>query len=101
MPQVPEHTFSLWNHYRILPRLGAGLGLIHQADMFAAIDNSVRLPAFTRVDAAVFYSLTEKLRMQANLENLFDAHYYASTNGNNNIFPGAKRAIRIGLNVRF
>ncbi len=101
VPQVPEHTFSLWNHYRILPRLGAGLGLIHQADMFAAIDNSVRLPAFTRVDAAVFYSLTEKLRMQANLENLFDARYYASANGNNNISPGAKRAIRIGLNVRF
>ncbi len=101
VPQVPQHTFSLWNHYRILPRLGAGFGLIHQADMFAAIDNSVRLPAFTRADAAVFYSLTEKLRLQANIENVLDTHYYVSAHSNNNISPGSKRALRIGLNVRF
>lgn len=101
VPQVPQNTFSLWNHIRILARLSAGIGLIHQADMFAGIDNTVRLPAFTRTDAALFYSLTERLRLQANVENLFDAHYYASANGNNNISPGSQRALRIGLNVRF
>jgi catecholate siderophore receptor len=99
--QVPRHTFSLWNNYRITAKLGAGLGLIHQADMFAAIDNTVRLPGFTRADAAIFYSLTEKIRLQANVENLTDRHYFVNANSNNNISPGNARAARVGLTFRF
>ena len=98
---VPLHTFSMWNNYRILPRLSGGLGIIHQADMWAGIDNTVRIPQFTRADAAVYYSLTEKLRIQANVENLTDRKYFATANSNNNITPGFARAVRIGLTVRF
>ena len=99
--QVPHHTFSLWNHYRVLPRLGVGLGIIHQADMFAGIDNTVTIPAFTRADAAVFYSITERVRLQANVENLTGHDYFASAHSNNNITPGYARAIRLGLTARF
>ena len=40
---VPHHTFSLWNNYTITPRWGAGLGIIHQAEMFTGVDNTVTL----------------------------------------------------------
>ena len=43
--------------------------------MFAAIDNTVTLPGYTRVDVALFYALTRELRLQANVENLFDTKY--------------------------
>jgi catecholate siderophore receptor len=99
--QVPHHTFSLWNNYQILPRLGAGLGILNRADMYAAVDNTVILPAYTRADAAVYYSLTERVRLQANVENLFDRKYYINADGNNNISPGFSRAIRVGLTARF
>lgn len=99
--QVPHHTFSLWNHYRLLPRLGVGLGIIHQADMYAGVDNTVTIPAFTRADAAIFYSITERVRLQANVENLTDNHYYANAHSNNNITPGYARAIRLGLTTCF
>lgn len=99
--QVPHHTFSLWNNYRILPRLGAGLGIIHQGDMFAAVDNTVTIPAFTRADAAVYFSLTERMRLQANIENLSGNSYFVYANSNNNITPGNPRLIRAGLTVRF
>ena len=89
--QVPHHTFSLWNNYQILPRLGAGLGILNRSDMFAAIDNTVTLPGYTRADAAVFFSLTERVRLQANVENLFDKKYYVNADGNNNISPGFPR----------
>jgi catecholate siderophore receptor len=69
--------------------------------MFAAIDNTVRLPGYTRADAAVYYSLTERLRLQANLENLLDTQYYVNADGNTNISPGFARAVRAGLIVRF
>ncbi len=99
--QVPHSTFSLWNNYQILPRLGAGLGILNRADMFAAIDNTVTLPSYTRADAALFFSLTEKIRLQANVENLFDKTYYINADSNSNISPGSPRAVRVGLVARF
>src|SRR5207247_11328994 len=73
--QVPHHMFSLWNNYRVLPRLGAGLGILNRSDMFAAIDNTVTLPSYTRADAAVFFSITEKVRLQANVVNVVGRRY--------------------------
>jgi catecholate siderophore receptor len=99
--QVPHNTFSLWNNYQIFPRVGAGLGLLNRSDMFAAIDNTVVLPRYTRADAAVFFSLTERTRLQVNVENVFDKKYYINADGNNNISPGSSRALRAGLTARF
>jgi catecholate siderophore receptor len=98
---VPHHTFSLWNNYKVLPRLGLGLGIIHRSDMFAAVDNAVVLPGYTRADAAVFFSITERWRVQANIQNLFDTQYYLNADGNNNISPGAPRGARVALVARF
>ena len=99
--QVPHHGFSLWNRYQVLPKLGAGLGILNRSDMYATIDNTITLPHYTRVDAAVFYSLTEKMRLQANVENLLDRKYYVNADSNTNISPGFPRALRIGLTARF
>ncbi|HUQ95102.1 MAG TPA: TonB-dependent siderophore receptor [Bryobacteraceae bacterium] len=99
--QVPHHGFSLWNNYQILKRLGAGLGILNRSDMFAAIDNTVKLPGYTRADAAVFVSLTEKMRLQMNVENVFNRRYYMNADSNTNISPGFPRAVRVGLTARF
>jgi catecholate siderophore receptor len=99
--QVPHHTLSLWNKYQILPRLGVGLGIIHRSDMFAAVDNTVTLPGYTRADAAVFYSFNERWRLQGNIENLSNKKYYVNADSNTNISPGAPRAVRVGLIARF
>jgi catecholate siderophore receptor len=99
--QAPHHTFSLWNHYRILARLSGGLGILNRSDMFAGIDNTVTLPGYVRADAAAYYSLSERMRVQVNVENLFDRRYYLNASGNNNISPGYPRAIRAGVVVKF
>jgi catecholate siderophore receptor len=93
--------FSLWNNYQILRRLGAGLGILNRSDMFAAIDNTVILPSYTRADAAVYYSVTERIRFQINVENLTDRKYYVNADNNNNISPGSPRAVRVGVIARF
>lgn len=98
---VPRNTFSLWNNYTFNPKWAAGLGLIHRSDMFAAIDDTVTLPGYTRADAAVFYNFNEKWRLQANFENLFNRQYYLNADNNNNISPGSPRAVRVGLTARF
>jgi catecholate siderophore receptor len=96
-PLVPHHTASLWNRVQLAPALGIGLGLVHQSRMYAAIDNSVIIPAFTRVDGALFVGLTRTARLQLNVENLLDAPYYATAQGNNNIMPGAPRTLRLSV----
>ncbi|MEO8041264.1 MAG: TonB-dependent siderophore receptor [Acidobacteriota bacterium] len=99
--QVPHHSFTVWNRYQFLRRLGAGLGLIRRSDMFASIDNTVVLPAYTRVDAAVFYSFNEHWRLQANIENVLDTRYYQNADNNTNISPGSPRAAKVTLVARF
>jgi catecholate siderophore receptor len=99
--QVPRHTFSLWNMYQVQPKVGLGLGLVQRGDMFAAIDNTVTLPGYTEVDAAVFLSLTAKLRLQMNVDNALNRTYYANADSNTNISPGAPRALRVALVTKF
>ena len=68
---------------------------------FATIDNTVTLPGYFRADAALYWDLTENMRVQANLENIFDRLYYTNADSNTNITPGSPRAVRIGLTTRF
>lgn len=99
--QVPHHNFSLWNNYQINSKLGAGLGIIQRSNMFATVDNTVVVPGYIRADAAVFYSLTERIRLQANIENLFDKKYFINADSNTNISPGSPRVVRVGFTTRF
>jgi catecholate siderophore receptor len=99
--QVPRHSFTIWNKYQILKRLSGGVGFIRRSDVFASIDNTVVLPAYTRVDAAVFYSFNEHWRLQANIENVLDRRYYQNADNNTNISPGSPRAAKVTLAARF
>lgn len=99
--QVPHHNFTVWNKYQVLSKLSLGLGIINRSEMFAAIDNTVKLPGYTRADAAVFYTINEEWRIQANIENLLDKKYFLNADGNTNISPGSPRALRVSLAARF
>jgi catecholate siderophore receptor len=102
--QVPKHQFSLWNRYDFSEALGVGLGVIHQSSQFAAIRTSAtttRLPSFTRVDAALFFDVSEAVQLQANVENLFDTDYFADAHNNNNISPGAPINGRVTVRMKF
>jgi catecholate siderophore receptor len=69
--------------------------------MFAAIDNEVTLPSFTRFDAAVFFVLSPELRAQVNVENVFDTEYFITSHSNDNISPGSPRAVRATVTAGF
>ena len=98
---VPRNTLSLWNRYQLSSMWGAGVGVVYQDRMYASIDNTVTLPDFTRVDAALYFALNTRLRAQLNVENVFDARYYGTAHNNNNISPGAPRTLRVGLDLRY
>jgi catecholate siderophore receptor len=99
--QVPHHTVSVWNNYKVHSLVSAALGIVSRSDMFASIDNTVTLPSYIRADAALFLTVTENIRLQANLENVFNKEYYLNADSNTNISPGSPRALRVGLTTKF
>ena len=102
--QVPKHQASLWNRYDFTSAFGAGIGIIHQSSQFAAIRTSAtttRLPSFTRVDAALYYDISEAVQLQVNVENLFDTDYFSDAHNNNNISTGAPINGRFTVRAKF
>ena len=97
VPLVPRRTVSLWNRYQLARSVGVGLGVVHQGEMYAGIDNAVRLPRFTRVDGAAFVVLSSHVRAQVNVENLLGRRYFATAYNNHNIMPGAPRTMRVSI----
>lgn len=101
LSQVPSTTLAIWSRYDFTPRVGAAVGIVHSGAMYASTDNTVELPAFTRVDAALFVAPAARFGVQVNAENLLDARYWASAHNNNNLTPGAPRTVRVSLVTRF
>ena len=101
LAQLPRHSASLWNRYDFSDAVGVGLGVIHRGAIFANVDNTVTLPAFTRVDAALYWTMNQSLQLQLNVENLGNTRYFASAHSNNNISPGAPRSAWVTLNYRY
>lgn len=101
VPLVPRQSFSLWNRVDMSDAIGVGAGIIEQARSYAAIDNSVILPSFTRIDGALYLSLVPRVRAQVNVENVANVRYYPTSHGNNNILPGAPRTLRVSLATGF
>ena len=101
VPLVPRHSFSLWSRYDFTKKLGAGVGVIARSKSYASISNLVKLPGYARLDAALFYQITDDIEAQINVENIFGADYFPSAHSDNNIAPGApanvKAAVRFSL----
>lgn len=107
LAQTPQHSFSLWNRYDFNDRFGAGLGVVYVGERFATVENvatpasNVVLEDYTRVDAAVYWTINDNLRVQLNVENLLDETYFINAHSNTNVMPGSPRSFRVGLSAAF
>lgn len=101
LEQVPTSQITAWGRYDFSEQFGIGAGVIHQSKQFTSLSNSVVLPAYVRVDAALYYTLSERVSFQINIENLFDEDYFASAHGDNNIQPGEPFSASFGVRARF
>ena len=102
---VPEFEASVWARYDfsglLFPGFKAALGIVHVGEREGDNDNSFDLPAYTRVDAGIYYTWRD-LRFDLLAENVFDTIYYAgSQNRPRNVIPGAPFNVRAGLSYKF
>ncbi len=107
LANLPKDSLSLWNRFNLSREWGVGLGLIYRDKLFAATENlatpasNVVLPSFVRVDAAVFYTPSARVRAQLNVENVLGEYYYQFANSNTNITPGSPLAVRGTVTLSF
>ena len=86
--ELPENMFSLWNTVQVNEKLGFGVGFSYQDESFIDNGNTAVLPDYTRVDAAVYYDLSDRLRLQLNIENAFDELYFPYAHSNHQASVG-------------
>lgn len=104
---APRHSASLWTTYDFTGALkgaSAGFGIQHIGSRAGNTDNSILLPAYTRVDANLAYEFDAgfgPLRAQLNILNLFDKFYYDSGGAFIPLYPGAPRTVTASLSYRF
>ena len=99
--ELPENMFSLWNTYRVTDQLGLSLGLTHQDESFIDNGNNAVMPSYTRVDVAAYYDISEKLRVQLNIENLTDQLYFPNAHSTYQVTVGAPINARLSVSGRF
>ncbi|MEL7199785.1 MAG: TonB-dependent siderophore receptor [Pseudomonadota bacterium] len=99
--ELPENMFSIWNNITVTDRFGIGLGLTHQDESFINNGNTAVLPAYTRIDAAAYYDVSDDLRVQVNIENLTDTLYFPNSHATHQASVGAPLNARFAVTARF
>ena len=75
-------------------------GAAYVGDRAGAIDASgLRLPSYWKAKAAVDYDLTPNVTLRAEVDNLFNERYAASSYSPVWVYPGAPRAFKASLRV--
>jgi iron complex outermembrane receptor protein len=103
LPGVPRRAASLWASYEH-PRgpwrgLGFGLGLQHQSERQGDLNNTFQTPAFTRLDAAVFYK-QKHWTARLNVYNVADRDILLNPTRAPFFRPGAPRTFLATLELR-
>jgi catecholate siderophore receptor len=98
---LPESQISLWTRYDLSDKLGLGLGVTHQSSAYTTVSNTVTLPAWTRVDTALFYKVSKNLSVQFNVNNLLNDQYFPTAHTDNNISPAQPRSARLTVRMGF
>lgn len=110
--KLPRWSYNFYTRYDrsegYLKGFGAGLGLTWQdkrigsngAQTFAAPD-PLLLPAFTKLDAALFYRLNKHIDFAVNFDNLLDEVIFVNASTGANIEIAAPRSVSFRMGYRF
>lgn len=91
---MPKNRVSLWSRYDFNDHWGVGGGWVSQSKVYTTFSNKVVLPGYGKFDGLVYYRWGN-YKINLNVNNLFDRHYYATAQGDNQITPGDPRSFSL------
>ena len=104
LANVPRHSFNLLDTYEFasgpLAGLGLGVGMKYVGARQGATTNTAfDMDAYSVVDLLAYYPLSENVRLNLNLNNLFDEEYEERAWGTTWAYPGEPRTLQAGISI--
>jgi iron complex outermembrane receptor protein len=106
---IPENSGSLWMSYNVqqgpLRDFGFGMGVFAEDKKAGDSPNSFYLPGYARVDAGAWYDIAlssgAKMKLQLNIDNLFNKTYYESSASAGSVEPGSPFTVMGKCSITF
>ncbi|GAB2610305.1 TonB-dependent siderophore receptor [Emticicia sediminis] len=104
---VAKHSGNIWTRYNFganskLKDLGIGAGMNAQGSRIPWFSRAFEVPAFTTLDAAIYYTPSKSnVQMAFNMNNIFDKTYWIGAQNYTRLFPGAPRNFMLTATYKF
>ncbi|BDD01596.1 TonB-dependent receptor [Persicobacter psychrovividus] len=99
---APYNQGGFWLKYQVVSGkakgLGFGFGGHYVGDRLTNVEG-LTFENYTLFDAGIYYQL-DKMRVSANLKNIFDQEYYIGGYGYDRLFPGRPRNFMVNLSFK-
>lgn len=104
LANVPRHSFNLLDTYEfdngMLDGLGLGVGVKYVGSRKGRTSSTAfDMGSYAVVDLLAYYPLTDRIRLNLNLDNVFDERYDERAWGNIWAYPGAPRTLQAGISI--
>jgi len=104
---TPYNSANFWTRYNftnasVLKDAGIGLGIQHSGDKVPWFTRAFRVPGYTLLDAALYYSPGKSnMQLALNVNNLFNSTYWIGAQSYLRLFPGAPRNFILTATYKF
>lgn len=104
---TPYNSTNLWTRYNcvgnsILKDIGIGVGIQHSGNKVPWFTRSFRVPAYTLLDAALYYAPGKSnMQLALNINNVLDKTYWMGAQNYLRLFPGAPRNFLLTATYKF
>jgi iron complex outermembrane receptor protein len=102
VPRMQANLGVDWDN-SLAPGVGLNARIVHTGKQYADAANNLELPAWTRFDVGARYKMKawdKPLVLRANVENLFDKNYWASSN-EGYMYVGMPRTLLLSATMDF
>ena len=104
---TPYNSANLWTRYNFakntkLKDLGLGLGLQHSGNKVPWFTRAFKVPGYTTMDMALYYTPTKSnMQLALNVNNVFNTTYWMGAQSYLRLFPGAPRNVMLTATYKF
>lgn len=104
---TPKQSASIWTRYdlknsKTFNGIGLGVGVQHSGDKLPLYIRDFKVPAYTLLDAALYYSPAKtRMQLSMNVNNILNKTYWVGAQNYLRLFPGTPRNVMFNVTYKF
>lgn len=101
-----KNSVNIWTRYTfsaidLIKDFGVGAGMLYQSSKVPWFTRSFELPAYTTIDAALYYTPAKSVQLSFNLNNITNKAYWIGAQNYLRLFPGTPRNYLLTATYKF